>query len=195
MGFPGVRLARRAWRQMATTTTALLILPAALAAQSEEVFPVVKINGDSYTNVTVIKATPVQVLLHYDGGAYNFKREDLPPVLAAKYPYDPAQARDWLREEALKRQALREQQRAEIYASLVKRESRAKASLKAAQHELAQLQKELIVRSNQAKGNRRGSPAHIEANHLRDRKISLIQQIDQLEREVESSRQLQSQYR
>ena len=133
--------------------------------------------------------------LHYDGGAYNFKLEDLPPVLAAKYPYDPAKARDWLREEALKRQALRERQRAEIYASLVMRESRAKASLKAAQHELAQLQKELIVRSNQAKGTRRGSPAHIEANHLRDRKISLIQQIDQLEREVASSRQLQSQYR
>ena len=195
MGFPAVLLARQAWRQMATTATALLILPAALAAQSDEVFPVVKINGDSYTNVTVVKATPVQVLLHYDGGAYNFKREDLPPVLAAKYPYDPAQARDWLREEALKRQAVCDQQRAEIYAGLVKRESRAKASLKAAQHELAQLQKELTIRANQAKGTRRSSPEHIEVNHLRDRKISLIQQIEQLEREVVSSRQLQSQYR
>ena len=57
MGFPGERLARQAWRQMVTTTTALLILPAALAAQSDEVFPLVKINGDSYTNVTVVKVT------------------------------------------------------------------------------------------------------------------------------------------
>jgi hypothetical protein len=188
-------LARFAWRMMAVLTIGLPALPAALAAQTDEVFPLVKINGDSYTNVTVVRATPVQVLLRYDGGAYNLKREDLPPALAAKYPYDPAQARDWLREEARKRQAVCDQQRAAIYAGLVTRESRAKASLKAAQHDLAQLQRELIVRSNQAKGTRRGSPAHLEANHLRERKISLLQQIEKLEREVESSRQLQSQYR
>lgn len=59
---------------------------------SDEVFPSIEIGTNKLTNVSVLLASPVDVLLKHDTGNLRVKLQDLPPPLKKLYPYDAKKA-------------------------------------------------------------------------------------------------------
>jgi thiol-disulfide isomerase/thioredoxin len=68
----------------------LLLCFAALTAGADETLPVLVINGETYSNVTVTAVTATDVFFQYAGGMGNAKLKDLDPKLQAHFHYDSA---------------------------------------------------------------------------------------------------------
>src|SRR5829696_8013147 len=90
------------------------ILVAALLSvamcSAQESYPTLKIGDETYKNVRVVKATPIELTLLYDGGGRTMKLEDLPAELKAKYPYNAARAAEFKKKHAAEQKALAEEQ-------------------------------------------------------------------------------------
>ncbi len=76
----------------------------------DEAYPTLKIGDETYKNVRIVKATPLELTLLYDGGGRTIKLQDLPAPLKEKYPYNEAKAADFKKKQAAEQKALAEQQ-------------------------------------------------------------------------------------
>jgi thiol-disulfide isomerase/thioredoxin len=76
---------------MKTRLLAVVCLIAALA-QADEFLPVLKANGDVYSNVTVTKVTATDVYFIHAGGVGNAKLKNLVPELQKHFHYDAAKS-------------------------------------------------------------------------------------------------------
>lgn len=165
----------------------LALLPVLAVAQ--EIFPRLIINGGVVTNVSVTRSNPVELVLHWDGGGGGIcKRQELPPELAARYPYDAGEAERWLREKAEKDRCAADQKRAQLVQELRRKERFLVAEIERVDKELHKLNEITPILAQKARGTRRGSPEHVELNRTRDHKVSLIKQRQQLETDLENAR-------
>jgi hypothetical protein len=187
-------------------------------AAAEEVFPRLTINGEVYTNVSVIRANPVELVLRWDPcGGGTYKRQDLPPELAARYPYDADAAAKWAREKGLtdrllsarqpemaererllaqrQNEQLREKQRSSFLKDLQNREARLNAQIQKANKQLEDLNEFLGPLDHKAKGTRRNSPRWAAADYARDVKMALLNQIHQLQDQLDTVHEQMKQYR
>lgn len=71
---------------------AVLLAAAALTARADEKFPVLRLDGETYTNVTVTKVTATDVYFFHNGGMGNVKLKKLPPDLQKHFQYDSGKA-------------------------------------------------------------------------------------------------------
>lgn len=72
----------------------LILAAAILAAKADdEKFPLLKVGGDSYTNVTVTSVSATDIYFIHAGGTANVKLKNLPPELQKRFNFDPAKAR------------------------------------------------------------------------------------------------------
>ena len=60
----------------------------ALVARADEFFPVLKVNGDVYANVTVTTVTATDIFFTYASGVGNAKLKSLTPELQKHFRYD-----------------------------------------------------------------------------------------------------------
>jgi hypothetical protein len=196
---------------LATATKALvtvLLTASALAllrtpGRAEEVFPTLVIKGQIYTNVSVVRTNPAEVVLRWEGaGGGTFKRQDLPPELAARYPYDPTAAEKWASEKALRDRRASEQDRESAKAAAVlaeqkrvqqrertlqdlqRKESALKSQIPKTRKEVQDLQQVINTLNGKAKGTGKGSVPHEEANKARNQKLMLLHQIRQMEEQL-----------
>jgi hypothetical protein len=179
------------------TAVGVILLPA--IGRADEVFPSLTIDGHVRTNVSVIRADPVEVMLRWPGGGCTCKRQDLPTELAVHYPYEPDKAAQWAREKAAQRVELErrsaEQQRARVLENFHRKEASLKAQIKTLDNELHTLNDVISVLANKAKGTRRNSPQHTELNQARDRKIELLTQLHKLQAELRATHEQISRFR
>jgi hypothetical protein len=174
---------------------AACLLLASTGAHAAETFATLKIGDTMRTNVTVIRTNAAELILLFYGGGATVKREDLPEPLKSLYPYDPDAAAAFERERAAQKKAWSEQERADTYATLLRKEQGIQGAIAKSQRDLVELQKEIGVRANQARGRRPNHPFRIALDQARERKIGLARQVEQLNQELASVRALQPQYR
>src|SRR6266542_2510415 len=62
------------------------------ASAAEEKIARLKAGSQTFTNVTVISRTPVELCVTHAGGIANVRLKDLEPELQTKFGYDPAAA-------------------------------------------------------------------------------------------------------
>lgn len=72
--------------------TLSLLFVTALAATADEKLPVLKVNGDVYSNVTVTAVTPTDIYFTSAGGMGNAKLKNLDPELQKHFHYDAAKS-------------------------------------------------------------------------------------------------------
>jgi hypothetical protein len=162
----------------------LAFLTAGLHARAEE--PVVKemqIEGRVVKDVRVSDVTPTHVTVSWEGNVRKFDRQNLPPELQSRYPYDAKAAADFkrkqeaAREQQTSEQRVRQDQRnREVKASLLRQESETKGRLQKLQNELIQLEKEMAPMKGKAQG-KKNSVARKELDAARDRKQDYIHRI------------------
>ena len=174
-------------------------------SRAEEIFPRLNINGDVHTNVSVVRATPVEVTLRWEsGGGGVYKRQKLPPELAARYPYDPKAAEDWVAETARQERRLAEQrgrneelaraasaqvraqQRERLLQGLNRKEVELRTQIARTDKQLGNMDETIRVLDGRARGTRRNSPAHLAADRARDQKLVALNQIHNLHEQLDT---------
>ena len=172
---------------------------------AEEIFPRLTINGDIHTNVSVIRTTPVEVTLRWEsGGGGVYKRQKLPPELAARYPYDPKAAEEWAAETARQERRLAEQrgrneelaraasaqvraqQRERLLQGLNRKEAELRTQITWADKQLSNMDETIRVLDGRVRGTRRNSPAHLAADRARDQKLVALDQIHNLHAQLDA---------
>jgi hypothetical protein len=78
-------------------------------AYAQTNFDVLVCANASYTNATIVRATPAYVVVDFDGGIAKVCLTNLPPLLQEKYHYDPAAAAKALADETARLKAARSQ--------------------------------------------------------------------------------------
>ena len=75
---------------------AVLLAATSLGGQTNEIFPVLRADGESYTNARITHLTPASAVIVYDGGSVQIALRNLPPELQRKFGYDPANVTQYL---------------------------------------------------------------------------------------------------
>jgi hypothetical protein len=93
------------------------IVALVFSATAQTNFDVLICQNASYTNATIIRATPAYVVVDHSGGIAKVALTNLPTILQIKYHYDPAAAEDAINEESLRADKSRKEvaARAEAY--------------------------------------------------------------------------------
>ena len=176
---------------------------AASRPSQPEVFPTLVIKGQVYTNVSVVRTNPAEVILRWEGaGGGTFKRQDLPPEVTARYPYDPKAAEQWASEKTVRDRRVAEQnqenaktaavlaqqkaaqERERALHNLRRQESDLKSQISKAKKEVQDLQQVINVLDGKARGTRRRSVPHQQADAARNQKLVLLDQLHQLESQL-----------
>ena len=176
-------------------TTLLACVVAGLPILADE--PIVKemkIEGRLVKDVRVSEVTPTHVTVSWEGNVRKFDRQNLPPELQSRYPYDAKAAADFKKKQEAARDQQASEQRVrqdlrnrEVKASLLRQESETKERVRKLQDELMQLEKEMAPMRGKAQG-KKNSLARKELDAARDRKQDYIHRIGEQEKLLASIR-------
>jgi hypothetical protein len=156
----------------------------------------VVIDGKTNKIVCVRSADPVSVFVLYESeecgkGGRKIPRQELPPQLQAKYPYDAAKAAEYrkqLADAAVEQAALSVQQAARMRAAakevLGQKERGILAQIDSWHKWDVELQKEKNILDSLPAGNGR----RVRSRHISDEQQSIREQIAQLRKQVEQIR-------
>jgi len=171
----------------------LALLLSSAWSRAAEVYPTLSLGGQTYTNVHVIQETPVELLFRADGPWWKrVKRQDLPDALRDRYPYDAEKAVEYERKQTEEVRRQREQQRQQIYQTLLRREKEIERQIEVKTRELTELQKE--IRNWRSKP--RGTPGRGKMlDQLIDQRIALEKYLDHLRKQLEGVQEQQKQWR
>ncbi len=160
--------------------TALMALASFTAAGVEKIlFDKLNLNGTEVKNVRVSKVTPVSVIVLYDGGGSQCDRKNLPPELAALFPYDCKAAAEYERQQEVERQErarrLRERQgqaNQEYKHTLLRQRQSVKERLEVLEREMVLLDQQIALAWSKA-ARRPRSIERQEYNRLVEQKQAL----------------------
>ncbi len=140
--------------------------------------------SDGKTNkiAKVYSVTPTYVYVLYEGGSSGRKipRPELPPQLAAKYPYDSAKVAEYQRRQAESAATQFAAQQAAARLVAERRESEIKNEIAKLQEQDGKLQGQISIYANMAAGNgrkRQLGELRNERQSLRERKLKLNEQL------------------
>jgi hypothetical protein len=156
----------------------------------------VVVDGKTNKIVRVHSADPVSVLLIYESegggkGGRRIPRQELPPQLQAKFPYQPAKAAEYRKQQAdqtVEQAALSVQQAARARAAakevLRQKEREILAQIDSWHKRDVELQKEKNLLNSLPPGNGR----RVRAKHISDEQEGIRERIAQLRKQVEQIR-------
>jgi thiol-disulfide isomerase/thioredoxin len=78
-------------KSMKTRLLAVVCL-AAMVTKADEFFPVLKANGEIYSNITITKVTATDIFFNHAGGVGNAKLKNLTPELQEHFHYNAAKS-------------------------------------------------------------------------------------------------------
>jgi hypothetical protein len=182
---------------------AILVLVVAGLCSAQETYPTLKIGDETYKNVRVVKATPLELTLLYDGGGRTIKLEELPAELKEKYPYNAARAAEYKKKHATEQKALAEEQQkrwqqdaAATRATLLSKEQKLREKLEPLQVQVDRLQKDINTQRRIAGPTGKNSverkaltDMRKQMIKLRDEKESLTDQINAVKKQREKYEQ------
>jgi hypothetical protein len=170
-----------------------------------EIFPKLVIKGEVYRDVSVVRANPVEVTLHWEsGGGGVFKRQELPPILAARYPFDPKAAEEWAKDTVRQEHRIAEkrgrddelasatsgkvraQQREHLLQGLKLKEEALHTQIALTEKQLSNLNEIIPVLDGRANGTRRNSFVHLAADRAREQKLRLLGQLHEMQAQLDA---------
>jgi len=143
------------------------------------------VDGRSNKIARVFSVTPTHVQVIYDGGQAGRKipRHELPPELAAKFPYDAAKAAAYQQRQVAEAAARAAAQSAAARAASLKREQDLANEIERLNKQDQQLQSEITLARTLPRGNDKRAKITDKTNErqrIRDRITSLQTQSDEL---------------
>lgn len=170
----------------------VLILATALAvgeaarAEEKPLLASLKLGNTVVTNVRVMNATPTHVTFTYDGcGGSRIHRLQLPPELAALFPYDAKEAARYELEQekeraerARKEQARQAQARLDLKITLLRQRQSVKERVETIERERDQLEQQIHLAWSRAV-RRPHSPERQEYNNLLASKQSVLKRLNE----------------
>ena len=171
---------------------ACLVMTATLRA--EDVYETLVVGTNTFKNVRVIQASPVDLLLGHEDGFKRVKLQDIPESLKAKYPYDAEKAADFERKKADEARARRTQDRAAVRASLLTKEDQIRAQIKPLETELKRLNQNIGVQDRRKQGKGVNSADRKLADELRARKMQVRDRLWSLRDELEKTETQRKRY-
>lgn len=178
--------------------TALLSLPVCSAQES---YPTLKIGDETYKNVRVVKSTPIELTLLYDGGGRTIKLEDLPAELKTKYPYNAARAAEFKKKHAAEQKALSEEQQrkwaqdaASARAALLSQEQKVREKLEPLEVQVDRLQKDINTQRRISETTPKNSKERRVLNDMRKQMIQLRDQKEALQDQIKGLQKQRAKY-
>jgi hypothetical protein len=186
---------------MKTLVSALLAFVAMAVCYGAETYPTLTIGDETYKNVRIVKATPIELTLLYDGGGRTIKLEELPPELKAKYPYDAAKAAEYRKRQAAEQRALAEEQQrrwshdaASVRAALLIKEQKLREKLEPLDFQITRLQKDINTQRRIAGTTPKNSADRRKLNDMRKQMIELRDQKEALQDQIKSVQKQREKY-
>lgn len=168
---------------------------------AQESYPSLKIVDETFTNVRVVKATPIELTILFDGGGRTIKLEDLPPELKAKYPYDAKKAADYRKKHAAEQKALAEEQQkrwahdaASARAALLSKEQKLREKLEPLEVQIQRLQKDINTQRRIAGTTPKNSAERKALNDLRKQMIQLRDEKEALQDQIKTVQTQRAKY-
>jgi hypothetical protein len=178
----------------------ILLLSLAVCS-AQESYPTLKIGDETYKNVRVVKSTPIELTLLYDGGGRTIKLEDLPEVLKAKYPYNAAKAAEFKKKHAAEQKALAEEQQkkwsqdaASVRAALLSKEQKVREKLEPLDVQIDRLQKDINMQRKISGTTPKNSNERRALNDLRKQMLQLRDQKEALQDQIKSLQKQREKY-
>jgi hypothetical protein len=178
-----------------------LVLFLIIRCYAEETYPTLKIGDETYKNVRIVKATPVELTLLYDGGGRTIKLQDLSTPLKEKYPYSEAKATEFKKKQAAEQKALAEQQQkrwsqdaASIRAELLSQEQKLREKLEPLQLEMKRLQKDINTQRRIADAAGKKSAERRKLDDMRKRMMKLRDEEEALTDQIKSVQKRREKY-
>ncbi len=144
---------------------------------------------DGKTNkiARVLNADPLNVYVLYEGGKGGRKisRLELPPQLAATYPYEPDKAAAFLEQQARVNEARQRAYRESLRNSLKQKEQQLLAEIAALDSQNVLDQKERTTLNQITNGGRRGGGGRlVRLEQLQDKRLRLEKRVEELKLQV-----------
>ena len=157
----------------------------AVATQAEDTFDTLTVGTNTFKNVRVIQASPVDLLIGYDDGYRRIQLQDLPDSLKARYPYDPKKAADYEKQKAQAARLRQAQNAAAVRTSLLAREAELQNKIGDLQKELKRINADLADQNQLNKDQGAGPADRQTVNELRRKRMVVRDQIWKLKDELE----------
>jgi hypothetical protein len=179
----------------------LLALLSIRLCYAEETYPTLKIGDETYKNVRIVKATPLELTLLYEGGGRTIKLQDLPTALKEKYPYSEAKAAEFRKKQAAEQKAVAEQQQrrwsqdaASVRAELLSEEQKVRQKLEPVELEMKRLQKDITTQTQIAKGAGKRSADRRKLDEMRKQMMKLRDQEEALNDQIKAIQKRRARY-
>ena len=175
---------RSSVKHLVIIALAAFVVGAALA-EEKVLFESMKFGDTVVKNVRVSSATPVSVIIHFDGGGAAIERRKLPPELAALYPYEAKAALAYEQEQEAERteRAARERSRQaenqrQFKTDLLRQRQALKERTETLEKELARLEREMAPVQRQA-FRRPRSTTRAELDRMLDTNRTLVRRLEE----------------
>jgi len=163
--------------QRLSSAAAFFLFVFAFAAAAEDTLETLTVGTNTYRNVRIVQASPVDLLIGHDDGYRRIPLQDLPDSLKAKYPYDPRKAADYQKQKAQEAQLRQARNVGALRTALLAREAELQNQIETARKDLKRINADLAA-LRQIKADHGAGPADRRtANELRRKKIELQDQI------------------
>jgi len=179
----------------------LLALLSLAVCSAQESYPTLKIGDETYKNVRVVKSTPIELTLLYDGGGRTIKLEDLPGELKAKYPYSAAKAAEFKKKHAAEQKVLAEEQQrkwahdaASARAALLSQEQKVREKLEPLEVQIDRLQKDINMQRKISGTTPKNSNERRALNDLRKQMLQLRDQKEALQDQIKGLQKQRGKY-
>jgi hypothetical protein len=165
----------------------VLLVFSAPVCVAEEVLEELKLGKETFKEVRVIQASPIDLLIGHEGGYKRIKLQDLPSPWKQKYPYDAKKAEEYERQKAAEARLRPVQNAAQIRAGLLLKEDEIKKKLAPLEKELMRLKSDLKVQNAIARGRGSKSDAKHAADGLRASYLQAQDKVYALKDELEKT--------
>lgn len=170
--------------QRLSSAAAVLLFVFTVAAPAEDTFETLTVGTNTYRNVRIIQASPVDLLIGHDDGYRRIPLQDLPDSLKAKYPYDPQKAAGYEKQKAQEAQLRQARDAGALRTALLAREAELQNQIEAARKDLKRVNADLAALKQIKAEHGVGPNDQRTANELRRKKIELQDQIWKCEDEL-----------
>ena len=175
---------KQSWRRV--WAAVCFSLAFAVATQAEDTFDTLTVGTNTFKNVRVIQASPVDLLIGYDDGYRRIQLQVLPDSLKTRYPYDPQKAADYEKQKAQEARLHQAQNTGAVRTSLLAREAELQNKIGSLQKELKRIRADLTSQNQLKEGQGAGPADRQTVNELRRKQMEVRDQIWKLKDELEN---------
>jgi hypothetical protein len=171
-----------------------LALTVVAPAEDEVTFDALTVGTNTFKNVRVIQASPVDLLIGHDDGYRRIPLQALPDSLKTKYPYDPQKAEAYKKQKAEEARLRQVQNAAAVHTSLLAGEAQLQDKIETLQKELKRINADLSSLNQLKQGHGAGPDDRRKANDLRRKKMDVRDQIWKLRDDLEKMQAQRKKY-